>query len=69
MPESVKTKAEEKAAQSGHSLNTWLVNLVRRATNDNAINIDLDLSSIPFLGSNDPFGRPTRGARRMSGWV
>ena len=27
MPESVKVKAEELAARSGHSLNTWLVNM------------------------------------------
>src|SRR5438067_2216787 len=29
LPEGVKAKAEEFAARSGHSLNTWLVNLVR----------------------------------------
>ena len=28
----------------------------------------LDLSSIPFMGSNDPFGGK-RGQRRMTGWV
>ncbi|RYP85376.1 pilus assembly protein HicB [Nocardioides guangzhouensis] len=69
IPESVKTRAEELAARSGHSLNTWLVNVVRAATNaDQAVNIDLDLSSLPFLG--DPFrkGGP-RGNRRMTGWV
>ena len=69
IPESVKAKAEELAARSGHSLNTWLVNVVRAATtHDQAINVDIDLSSIPFLG--DPFGRgPNRGNRRMTGWV
>jgi hypothetical protein len=69
IPESVKTRAEELAARSGHSLNTWLVNVVRAATNaDQSVNIDLDLSSLPFLG--DPFrkGGP-RGNRRMTGWV
>jgi hypothetical protein len=71
MPESVKARAEEMAARSGHSLNTWLVNVVRSATRDNAINVDIDLSSIPFFGG-DPFGgsgpgRP--GNRRMTGWV
>ena len=40
MPESVKARAEEFAARSGHSLNTWLVNIVRAATRDNAINVD-----------------------------
>src|SRR6476646_3535923 len=62
LPESVKARAEELAARSGHSLNTWLVNVVRAATRDNAINVDIDLSSIPFLG-HDPFGGkgPGRG--------
>ncbi|KQZ68634.1 toxin-antitoxin system HicB family antitoxin [Nocardioides sp. Root151] len=70
IPESVKARAEEKAARAGHSLNTWLVNVVRTATSDDtAINVDIDLSSLPFLGG-DPFGRgPTRGKRRMTGWI
>ena len=69
IPESVKARAEEMAARSGHSLNTWLVNVVRTATRDNAINVDIDLSSIPFFGGNDPFGGKGRGQRRMTGWV
>ncbi|MBA2954775.1 toxin-antitoxin system HicB family antitoxin [Nocardioides sp. MAH-18] len=69
IPESVKTRAEELAAKSGSSLNTWLVNVVRAATRDGAINVDIDLSSIPFLtGGSDPFGGK-RGGKRMSGWV
>jgi hypothetical protein len=69
IPESVKAKAEELAARSGHSLNTWLVTVVRAATRDSAINVDIDLSSIPFLGgSHDPFGG-RRGNKRMTGWV
>jgi hypothetical protein len=70
IPESVKARAEELAARGGHSLNTWLVNVVRAATTaDQAINVDIDLSSIPFLG--DPFGGrgAQRGNRRMTGWV
>ena len=70
IPESVKTRAEEKAAAAGHSLNTWLVNVVRAATSDTAINVDIDLSSIPFLDGFDPFGpKAKRGNRRMTGWV
>ena len=73
LPESVKTKAEEFAARSGHSLNTWLVNVVRSATREGAINVDIDLSSLPFVGGNDPFGGqgPFGGkrGRRMTGWV
>ena len=70
MPESVKARAEELAARSGHSLNTWLVNVVRSATRESAINVDIDLSSIPFLG-NDPFGGsgPGHKSRRMTGWI
>jgi hypothetical protein len=69
IPESVKAKAEELAARSGHSLNTWLVQVVRSATRENAINVDIDLSSIPFFGGNDPFGGKGRGNKRMTGWV
>jgi hypothetical protein len=69
IPESVKTKAEERAADAGQSLNTWLVNVVRAATREGAINVDIDLSSIPFFG-NDPFGGgKQRGNRRMTGWL
>ncbi|MEZ5094552.1 toxin-antitoxin system HicB family antitoxin [Nocardioides sp.] len=70
IPESVKAKAEEKASQAGQSLNTWLVSAVRAATSDHAIDIDIDLSSLPFAGGVDPFthqGRP--GQRRMTGWI
>jgi hypothetical protein len=72
LPESVKAKAEELAAKSGSSLNTWIVNVLRSATREGAINIDIDLSSIPFLEGHDPFGPPRggrRGTRRMTGWV
>jgi hypothetical protein len=68
LPESVKTKAEELAAKHGSSLNTWVVNVLRAATRENAINIDIDLSSIPF--GNDGFGGRNRQAnKRMTGWV
>jgi hypothetical protein len=67
LPESVKARAEENAARSGHSLNTWLVNVVRAATNEHAVHVDVDLSSIPFFGNDGPGG--TRGNRRMTGWI
>ncbi|MEP6817460.1 MAG: toxin-antitoxin system HicB family antitoxin [Marmoricola sp.] len=67
LPESVKARAEELAASSGHSLNTWLVNTVRTATQLGAINVDIDLSSLPFGVEGFP-GR-NRGKRKMSGWV
>ena len=59
LPESLKTRAEDQAARSGHSLNAWIVNAVRAATSQQPINVDIDLSSIPFGGT----------PRRMSGWV
>ncbi|MCL2542529.1 MAG: toxin-antitoxin system HicB family antitoxin [Nocardioidaceae bacterium] len=82
IPESVKARAEEAAAKAGQSVNTWLVNLVRAATNDRAIHIDVDWSNIPF-GPDFPFGQRRggpggrgpggrgpggRGGNRMSGW-
>jgi hypothetical protein len=68
IPESVKARAEEYAARSGASLNTWLVNLIRNATREGAINVDIDLSSIPFIGG--PGAAPQgRGPRRMTGWA
>lgn len=67
LPESVKAKAEELAASSGHSLNTWLVNAVRNAASLGSIGVDIDLSSLPFGVEGFP-GR-NRGKRRMSGWV
>jgi len=67
IPESVKAKAEEKAARAGDSLNTWLVKVVRAASSDRAIEVDLDLSSLPF-GEGFPFGKG-KGDRRMTGWL
>ena len=66
IPDSVKTKAEDAAAAAGQSLNTWLVSLVRAATSDHAIHVDVDLSSLPF-GGDFPFGK--RGNRRVTGWL
>ncbi len=69
LPESVKGRAEEAAAAAGASLNTWLVSVVRAATSrDHAINVDIDLSSLPFFGNAGP-GARGNGPRRMSGWV
>lgn len=72
IPEAVKARAEEKAAAAGQSLNTWMVGVVRSATSDHAINVDIDLSSIPFVGY-DPFAANRRqgqgNSRRMTGWL
>jgi antitoxin component of RelBE/YafQ-DinJ toxin-antitoxin module len=71
LPESLKAKAEEFAANSGHSLNTWIVNVLRAATRENAVSVDIDLSSIPFLDDLPGFarGRNRHGSRRMTGWI
>jgi len=80
LPEGLKTKAEELAARSGHSLNTWLVNIVRAATRDGgAINVDVDLTSLPqfintavndAMSGLDPFRSNTgKTNRRMTGWL
>lgn len=68
LPEGLKQRAEEAAGKRGQSLNTWLVNAVRAASREGAINIDLDLSSIPF-GPGAP-GRNRRGpGQHISGWA
>jgi hypothetical protein len=67
IPESVKYKAEELAAKGGHSLNSWIVNVIRAATRERAINVDVDLSSLPFFDTGFPPGR--KGNKRMTGWV
>jgi HicB family len=68
LPESLKQRAEEAAGRRGQSLNTWLVNAVRAASREGAINIDLDLSSIPF-GPGAP-GRNRRGpGQHITGWA
>ena len=69
LPESVKAKAEERANEAGQSLNTWLVNVVRAATREGAINIDLDLSSINTALNDALGGLRQHGGRRMTGWI
>ncbi len=68
IPESLKYKAEELAVKGGHSLNSWIVNVVRSATRDRAVNVEIDLSSLPFLDQGSPRRRGP-GGRRMTGWV
>lgn len=68
LPESVKTRAEQLAGRAGISLNTWLVSVLRGATSEQGAQVTVDLSSIPFAGSHPPDG-PSRGSRRMTGWI
>lgn len=68
LPESVKARAEEAAGDAGQSLNTWLVNVVRAATEASGqFNVNVDLSGVPFLGKQGSSRKS--GARRMTGWV
>ncbi len=70
LPESVKDRAEEAAGEAGQSLNTWLVNVVRSAVRGGAVRVDVDLTSLPFLGrSSDPSRRGRAGSRRVTGWL
>lgn len=66
IPESLKQRAEEAAGKRGQSLNTWVVGAVRSATRNRGINVDIDLSGVPFVGES------TRGRRRpgqsYNGW-
>ena len=67
LPESLKARADDLAAQAGQSLNTWLVSLIRGATGERAVQVDVDVTSIPF-GGDFPFGGKP-GNRRMTGWL
>ena len=68
LPEALKQRAEEAAGKRGQSLNTWLVNAVRAGVRERALDIDLDLSSLPF-GFNPP-GRARRWpGQHVSGWA
>jgi hypothetical protein len=77
LPEGIKEKAERQAGTSSQSLNSWIVNTLRDATRPGGLDIDLDLSQVPFLSGdlpqgfpfppNFPFGKGSGG--RMKGWV
>lgn len=62
IPESVKNRAEDLAARSGQSLNSWIVSALRAATARGAVKVDVDVSSIPLPDFSS-------GRRRMSGWI
>lgn len=66
LPESVKARAEDVAAKSGLSLNAWIVSALRLAVRERAVNVDIDLSSLPF-GAGTGFG--PRRSKRVQGWV
>ena len=65
LPEAVKARAEDAAARTGQSLNTWIVKVVRRATRD-AGSQDDPLGNFPL---GEPPGTGHFGPRRLTGWV
>ncbi|MDQ3664404.1 MAG: type II toxin-antitoxin system HicB family antitoxin, partial [Actinomycetota bacterium] len=67
IPESLKARAEELASRRGQSLNGWIVYALRLATRDRAIDVDIDLSAVPFGPGGAGFG--PRRSRRVQGWV
>ncbi|MGI8614613.1 MAG: toxin-antitoxin system HicB family antitoxin [Nocardioidaceae bacterium] len=76
LPESLKLRAEEAAANANSSLNTWIVSVIRRATRGGGINIDVDLAGFgshfgPSSGAGPAGFRPGAGhsPRRIQGWV
>ena len=70
IPESVKYKAEELAAKGGHSLNSWIVNVVRAATRERAPSTSTSTSRAS-RSSTARASRPGRGrgSKRMTGWI
>lgn len=65
IPEWLKTRAEELAAEQGQSLNAWVINAVKAASGDRAVNIDLDLGSGRINVGHH--GGPR--SRRVQGWA
>lgn len=61
IPEWLKQRAEQLAADQAQSLNTWMVGAIKAATGDRAVNVDVDLGS----------GRINVGtrSRRVQGWA
>lgn len=76
IPEGLKSRAEQAAAEYGQSLNAWIVQAIRRATRSGAINVDVDLGSMSFPppppGPPGPPGAPGPWggrSKRMRGWA
>ncbi|MDO5502358.1 MAG: toxin-antitoxin system HicB family antitoxin [Actinomycetia bacterium] len=56
LPQSLKQRAEAHAGEVDQSLNTWIVQTIRRATSD-------------APGPGFPFGSAPRSSRRVTGWA
>lgn len=64
LPENLKVKAEEAANDRGQSLNTWLVDAVRRAVRGGPVP-----PTPPLPPALDFVTRTSRTNRRMTGWA
>ena len=67
LPESVKTRAEEAANQTGQSLNAWLVDAVRDALDGGSVDLQLGNQRITVTGRDGVPGSARR--RQVRGWV
>lgn len=67
IPESLKGRAEDLAAGSSQSLNSWIVQAIRSATSERAVTVDLDLGSA-FFGSSGTPGSRGNNPKRVQGW-
>lgn len=74
LPESVKTRVEECAADAGVSLNSWILTVLREASGESGWTARINLGGTPFInvhGLPFDFGMPggKRPGNRMQGWV
>lgn len=67
LPEGLKLRAEELAAEVGQSLNSWLVDAVREATTS-GLRINLRSHGVRFDYPSPPTPPRSPGGRRMTGW-
>ncbi|UYM07090.1 toxin-antitoxin system HicB family antitoxin [Solicola gregarius] len=65
IPEWLKARAEDLATEQAQSLNAWIVNAIKSASGDRAVNIDLDLGS-GRINVGHPYGPRSR---RVQGWA
>jgi hypothetical protein len=67
LPESIKSRAEEAANQTGQSLNAWLVDAIRDALDGARVDLQLGSQRITVTGRDGVPGSARR--RQVRGWV
>ena len=65
IPEWLKTRAEDLASEQAQSLNAWMVNAIKQASEERAVSIGLDLGSGRIKVDQRGGSRP----RRVQGWA